>query len=134
MFLCFVITPWCTVNVYHTGQREGYAVGCGRDSRIALKRVFTYSNTYVGKFCAELTLSLCYNMHGLGVVEETIWFISNYIYASFFLYLLVPTGLLALQGEDETGIFLRKGLQRLAVSVDFLRVDKSYKTGEVGPV
>lgn len=42
----------------------------------------------------------------------------------------VPTGLLALQGEDETGIFLRKGLQRLAVSVEFLRVDKSYKTGE----
>jgi len=54
--------------------------------------------------------------------------------ASFFLYVLVPTGLLALQGEDETGIFLRKGLQRLAVSVEFLRVDKSYKTGEVGPV
>ena len=73
-------------------------------------------------------------MHGLVMVEETIWFTSNYIYVSFFLYVLVPTGLLALQGEDETGIFLRKGLQRLAVSVEFLRVDKSYKTGEVGPV
>lgn len=46
----------------------------------------------------------------------------------------VPTGLLALQGEDETGIFLRRGLQRLAVSTEFLRVDKSYKTGEVGLV
>lgn len=46
----------------------------------------------------------------------------------------VPTGLLALQGEDETGIFLRRGLQQLAVSTEFLRVDKSYKTGEVGLV
>ena len=59
MFLCFVITPWCTVNVYHTRQREGYTVGYGRDSRIALKRVFTVIRTYVRKFCADLSLSLC---------------------------------------------------------------------------
>ena len=44
---------------------------------------------------------------------------------------VVPTGLLAIQGEDESGQLIRSGLEDLGVSSEFIKVDPLYRTGEV---
>jgi sugar/nucleoside kinase (ribokinase family) len=42
----------------------------------------------------------------------------------------VSAGLLAVQGEDEAGEFIRSGLSDLNVSTEFIKVDSQSKTGE----
>ena len=42
----------------------------------------------------------------------------------------VPTGLLALQGQDELGVFIRKNLKKLGVTTEFIKGESEVQRGQ----
>ena len=42
----------------------------------------------------------------------------------------VPTGLLALQGQDDLGVFIRKNLKKLGVTTEFIKGESEVQMGQ----
>ena len=42
----------------------------------------------------------------------------------------VPTGLLALQGQDDLGVFIHKNLKKLGVTTEFIKGESEVQMGQ----